>query len=182
MKQEELNKVLELHKKWLNNEEDGVRANLNGADLRNADLSVARLRGADLSCADLRNADLRGADLSDVKHDECTAFYTLQCPEEGSFIAFKKLRNGLIAKLMITEDALRSSATSLKCRASKAKVLAIYDEEGNNVEQGFSKQDVSFIYKVGTIVEPTKPFDTDRWNECASGIHFFMSRAVAEQY
>lgn len=54
----DLQKVLELHKKWLNNELSGERA-----DLRYADLRGANLRGADLRCADLRGADLRGADL-----------------------------------------------------------------------------------------------------------------------
>lgn len=33
MTQEELKAVLELHKKWLNNEADGARANLWGIDL-----------------------------------------------------------------------------------------------------------------------------------------------------
>ena len=71
MNSEELEKVLELHKKWLNGEKDGAVANLSvanlsgadlsGADLRNADLSEANLSGADLSGADLRNADLREA-------------------------------------------------------------------------------------------------------------------------
>lgn len=53
MKQEELQEILDAHKKWINNEDGGVRA-----DLRRADL-----RGANLSGADLRRADLRGADL-----------------------------------------------------------------------------------------------------------------------
>lgn len=59
----DLNKILDLHKKWLGNNPDGVRANLSGADLRGANLSVADLRAANLSGADLREADLRGADL-----------------------------------------------------------------------------------------------------------------------
>ena len=54
---EELEKVLDLHKKWLN-EQGGERANLRGADLRWADLRGANLRGADLFWADLRGADL----------------------------------------------------------------------------------------------------------------------------
>ena len=58
MKQEELNKILELHRKWLNAEEEGLRA----------DLSYANLNGSDLSYADLRNADLRGADLEYTKN------------------------------------------------------------------------------------------------------------------
>ena len=63
MTSEEIKKVLELHKKWLNNEQGGERADLSWADLREADLSEADLRWADLRCADLRCADLRGADL-----------------------------------------------------------------------------------------------------------------------
>ena len=157
-----LNEMLELHKKWLTWESGGVKLNLSGANLSGVDLS--------------------GANLHNVKHNENTAFFVLQCPDEGSFIGFKKLRDGKIAKLLIPEHAKRSSATTLKCRASEAFVLAIYDTEGNQVDSGMSKYDSSFIYKVGETVKPTQPFDNDRWNECGSGIHFFLSRAVAEQY
>lgn len=51
---EELNNILERHKKWLNDEEGGARA----------DLSCANLSGANLRGSNLRRADLRGADLS----------------------------------------------------------------------------------------------------------------------
>ena len=50
MKQEDLNRVLELHKKWLNNEPDGQKANLSGANLSYANLSGANL---DFSCLPL---------------------------------------------------------------------------------------------------------------------------------
>ncbi len=68
MEAEKLSKILELHKKWINNEPGGEQANLRGADLRiadlrGADLRIANLREADLWRADLRGADLRGADL-----------------------------------------------------------------------------------------------------------------------
>ena len=36
----ELNRILELHKKWINREEGGVSADLIGADLRDADLRL----------------------------------------------------------------------------------------------------------------------------------------------
>ena len=63
-----LQEILENHKKWLNGEDEGVRANLRGANLQHAnlysaDLKRANLRGADLRDADLYGADLRGADL-----------------------------------------------------------------------------------------------------------------------
>lgn len=63
MEAEKLSKILELHKKWINNEPGGEQANLRGADLRIANLGEANLRGADLWRADLRGADLEGADL-----------------------------------------------------------------------------------------------------------------------
>ena len=55
MNQQELNKVLELHKKWLIDEDGGQRANLRGANLRGADLLGADLLGADIdySCLPL---------------------------------------------------------------------------------------------------------------------------------
>jgi hypothetical protein len=63
MNKAEINKILDLHTKWLHDENDGSRANLYGANLSGADLSGADLYGADLSGADLYGADLSGADL-----------------------------------------------------------------------------------------------------------------------
>ena len=58
MTSEEIKQVLELHKKWLRNEQGGEKANLRWANLSGADLSWADLRRADLSEADLRGANL----------------------------------------------------------------------------------------------------------------------------
>lgn len=54
MTQDELDKILEAHKKWLNGEKDGVRANLHGTFLRNVNLYNANLSGADLMRAHIR--------------------------------------------------------------------------------------------------------------------------------
>ena len=62
-----IKEILEKHLVWLQNEENGKRANLTDADLTDADLTGANLTGADLTRADLRDADLTGADLSDSK-------------------------------------------------------------------------------------------------------------------
>jgi hypothetical protein len=62
MTKDELKKVLESHSRWLEGSE-GVKADLQGADLRGADLQGADLRGADLPGANLRGANLPGADL-----------------------------------------------------------------------------------------------------------------------
>ena len=157
-------------------------ADLSGANLRSANLRSADLRSADLSGADLSGADLSGADLLNVRYDECTGFFALVCPEEGSFIGYKKA-NGHIVKLRITEDALRSSATSRKCRCSKAEVLSIttLDGEDDGLTSIPSNYDSDFIYRVGTTVE-VEDFETDRWDECAAGIHFFITRQEAVQY
>ncbi len=62
----ELKEILEKHKKWVNGEDGGERANLRGANLCNATLCDAKLRGADLVNANLAGADLRGANLCDA--------------------------------------------------------------------------------------------------------------------
>jgi len=59
MKQKQLNKIIESHKKWLRDESRGERADLRGANLRDSNLSGANLRDSNLSGADLRGANLR---------------------------------------------------------------------------------------------------------------------------
>ena len=63
MNAEELRGILEKHKKWLNDEDDGERANLSESDLRWSNLSESNLSGSDLRWSDLRGSDLRGSDL-----------------------------------------------------------------------------------------------------------------------
>ncbi len=122
--------------------------------------------------ANLSNADLRGA-----SHE------FIACPELGEFIGFKKCRNDKIVKLLILEDALRLSATKRKCRASKVKVLDIYDICDSSVkfEEAVSQHDLNFIYKLGEIVE-VEGFDPNRWNECSTGIHFFLTEKEAKRW
>ena len=137
---------------------------------------------ADLSDADLRRANLRRANLSDADANENTTMFFIQCPTEGSFIAWKKAGDKIV-KLEICSDAKRSSSTSLKCRCSKAKVLEIQELNGekSNIKSIASNHDRSFWYNVGEIVE-VSDFDENRWNECASGIHFFIDRNMAVDY
>ena len=51
MERDQLQRILELHQKWLDNNPDGVRADLSEADLRGADLRGADLHGADFDFA-----------------------------------------------------------------------------------------------------------------------------------
>ena len=63
MTQEELQTILEKHKKWLNDVPGGERANLRGANLIGTNLEDANLRGANLEGANLKGANLKGANL-----------------------------------------------------------------------------------------------------------------------
>jgi len=70
MNRAKIKRILDLHKKWLNNEQGGVVADLHGADLCGADLKRADLSGADLRKANLCWANLRGAELTEVDLSE----------------------------------------------------------------------------------------------------------------
>lgn len=161
---------------------DLSRAIFDWANLNCTDLSYANLYGADLLEANLSGANLNGAILDNVKCNSRTSFLTLQCPEEGSFIGYKKAR-GHIIKLEILSDAKRSSATTRKCRCSAAKVLSITTLDGRDDGTQFisSGRDSNFVYRVGEIVR-VDDFDENRWNECSTGIHFFITRDEAVEY
>ncbi len=77
MPDEELGKILEAHRKWVESEgKEGKRANLSGAILRGADLSEVDLREANLQKANLSGAE--GLTASQVKFAESwgKAFYS----------------------------------------------------------------------------------------------------------
>ncbi len=148
-------------------------ADLCDADLHDADLHDADLRNANLYGADLHDADLRNANLCDAKNIPPLIATQMLIVAEGELIGYKKLVGGSICKLRIPVNAKRSNATGRKCRAEFAVVL-----EG----EGASQHDPNFIYKVGETVRPTESFCEDRWQECAAGIHFFLTREEAEAY
>ena len=171
---------------------DLYEAKLSGADLYGANLSGANLSGANLIGADLREANLIGANLyeADLRLAKNIPSYAcrLVCPEEGSFIGFKKAHTAspdfreAIVKLLITEDAKRSSATTRKCRCDKAKVISITSLDGKeNFTTAYSYYDRFFQYTVGQTVI-VDDFDEDRWNECSTGVHFFITREEAVDY
>ncbi|PVB19782.1 pentapeptide repeat-containing protein [Mycobacteroides abscessus] len=167
-------------------------ANLRGADLRGADLRGANLRGADLRGANLWEANLRGADLwganlrgANLRGAECADLIVARTrilPDEGKIIGWKKCLGGRIVSLAIPASARRSHAMGRKCRAEKAKVLAIFNQDGSEASEAYSTHDPGFVYRVGETVKPTEPFDPDMWNECAPGIHFYITRIEAENH
>lgn len=169
---------------------------LHGADLRyanlhGADLGHANLHGADLSDADLSYADLSDVDLRDANHVKLSIAKISILPDEGDIIGWKKayvdgtmLPKSVIVKLLIPSDAQRSNATGRKCRASKARVLDLQDKQGNSLPPdttAYSGHDTDFTYKKGETIH-VEDFDTNRWKECAPGIHFFITRIEAVEY
>ena len=167
-------------------------ADLRHADLRHADLRHADLYDADLRHADLRHADLRHANLYDADLPELAIAKTSILPD-GDIIGWKKAYvadmppTPVIVKLLIPSDAKRSNSTGRKCRASTARVLDLQDlqdRQGNSLPPdttAYSSFDPDFTYKKGETVH-VEDFDTNRWNECAPGIHFFITRIEAVKY
>ena len=208
---EELKKILYKHKKWLNDEDGGERANLSNANLYNADLSNADLRNADLynanlryanlryadliyadlryadliyadlSNADLSNADLSNANLHNAKLDEKEKTRCGWLLKE-EFHAYKKCRDNLIVELIIPKGSIVFSINNSKCRTNRAKVVSITDIEGTiTYNEAVSTQDKNFIYKVGAELE-IEDFNLMYNVECAEGIHFFRTREEAVFY
>ena len=109
----------------------------------------------------------------------------VSCAKEGTYVPSEnaKANDYVIVKLLIPENAKRSSASSRKCRCDKAQVIEIYNIDGTIAEERkcHSDYDHNFIYEVGKTIE-VKNFCENRWNECAEGIHFFINRQEAVDY
>ena len=135
--------------------------------------------------------------------DKLEELIPTKCPREGEFIAYKCCITGnnkelisynnflykgnekelvRIVKLRIPEDAKRSSFIEDKCRCNKAEVIDIYNPYTHkHYKIARSIYINNFIYRVGEIVKVDN-YDEDRWNECSSGIHFFMTEEEATDY
>jgi hypothetical protein len=150
-------------------------ADLSSADLRSANLSSANLSSADLSSANLSYANLSYANLSSAKNAEWAVAATRILPD-GALIGWKKCRDDIIVKLRIPEAAKRSHAFGRKCRAEFVEVLEVI-----GTEVAISQHDGVTQYKAGETVK------CDKWceefhEECAGGIHFFITKIEAEKY
>jgi hypothetical protein len=167
-------------------------ANLRGADLRGANLRGANLRGANLEGANLRGADLRGANLRGANLEganlrganligaknlsKLTTAQLSIVPQSGAFEGWAKCTYGVLVRLRIPAEAKRSNSTGRKCRAEFVEVLEVIDAEA-----GINQHDSKTAYRNGETVRCNE-WCEDRWQECAGGIHFFITREEAESY
>jgi hypothetical protein len=153
-------------------------ANLRDADLIGADLGGADLGGAYLGGANLRGANLRDANLRDAKGADLVIARTRILPG-GDLIGWKKCCDGVIVKLRIPAEAKRSNAFGRKCRAEWVEVLEVIG--GNGEKYATSLHDGKTEYRKGRIVKPDTWSD-DWQQECAGGIHFYITREEAEAH
>lgn len=178
-----------------------AEALIHTTDFQSVDLSMADFYRASFRDTNMEKSNLRctfeKADMSGLKFQSCNfegimlkdainvPYIPMTCPETGSFIGYKKAIGGVIIELEIPGDAKRSSANGRKCRCNKAYVRAIYKRnnigEWTEITEARSKFDPNFVYKVGEMVKVDN-FDENRWNECAPGIHFFISKQEAIDY
>jgi hypothetical protein len=153
-------------------------ANLSNAKLINANLSFVNMEDANFRNADLSNANLYRAYTYLIKLEGATLPDFSIVPKEGSFIAYKKLNSGAIAKLRVPEDAERISCLrSRTCRVSRAKVLEI----SNGLQKDVDILTKKLVYKVGKYVKPDS-FNNDIRHDNRNGINCFMTEKEAKEY
>ena len=148
-----LKEILEKHKKWLNYDKDGERANLREADLSYADLREADLSGADLSEADLRGADLRDADLSDAN------------------LSGADLRDADLSNANLSGADL-SNAVNVLSQIDYIKEHFEFTDEGVIAYKTFNNRYTppeKWVIQQGSII--TENVNFDRTNPCACGIN-----------
>ncbi len=150
-------------------------ANLAGANLDGAYLAGAYLADANLAHANLAHANLDGAYLADANLGALGKARISILPA-GDLIAWKKCQRGIVVKLKIPADARRSNSTGRKCRAEFADVLEVLGGDA-----GISCHDGKTRYVTGERVT-CDAWCEEWWNECAGGIHFFITREEAEAY
>lgn len=167
---------------------DLTKAELRSANLFHAELSYANLTKADLSGANLTNANLSNAVLNSTFLNWANLTGTHLNGVKGSLmeyrrgkiltqdiIGYKKCANDIIVTLLIPRGAIVFSANGRKCRTNRAKVIAI-----DGADRAYS----TYKYMTYYVGDEFNIYDFDlQYNEeCAPGIHFFMTRKEAEDY
>ena len=130
MDKKELDLILEKHEKWLDNENDGERANLRYANLRYANLRYANLRGANLQNVDLQNVDLRYADLRDANLQGADLDYScwpLWCGSLGVHID-DRLAKQLLYHLLYNAAYSKNISEEVKNALLKPDIVALANE------------------------------------------------------
>jgi hypothetical protein len=116
------------------------------------------------------DADLMGANLMGAKLPH------YQLPE-GRLVVWGR-KAGYLVKLQIPENAKRTaSLVGRKCRAEYAEVVEVIGATAAIVPN----INGTIIYRPGELVYPDS-YNDDPRIECTHGIHFFATKAEAEEY
>ena len=170
---------------------------LSGAIFRDADLSFACLAFGNFTRADFTGALFHETDVfrADFRGAIGLPYIPLLIPSTGAFVGWKRAvrritgaykreyDDSVIVKLLIPEDALRSTNQAYECRASKAVVLEVQDVEGNvlNGVPAFSIYNPNVIYIPGKEIIAER-WGEERWNLHEPGIYFYPDREQAVRY
>jgi hypothetical protein len=146
-----------------------TRAVMTDAIMVRANMTRAIMTGAIMDRANMTDAIMTGAILP----------HFAIVPEEGTFIAFKKVY-GAVLKIEVPATARRtSSLVGRKCRAEFVRVLEAVSGDTNAPYLGLHDDKTQYIPGKITTADS---FDGDIRVECTHGIHFFMTRQEAEEY
>ena len=209
-----LEEVLKAHQRWIDTggENDDDRAdfegvavgslplahrNLYGANFRNAVIPMSDLNHTNLQKADLTGVDIHGSCLyaADLRGAINPPFIPLECPDTGSFIAWKRCKskffdgdncydNSVIVKLLIPEDARRTSTLDRECRADKAVVLEIQSLDGevlhDTVAYSIYNRGATKYVPGETVI--AEHYTEERFVHHTQGIFFYINRQEAVEY
>ena len=180
-----------------------------GCVFRECDFSKCDMKKITFKGCSFYNCDFKEAELPPFFYpttmEDCVnvPYMPMACPEEGEFVGYKiasseQMTNtmpgiimpyenlghaNVLVTLKIPADARRSSSGGRKCRCDKAKVIGLefFGKGFEDANVAYSKFDARFEYRVGKEIS-VPFFDENRWNECSTGIHFFINRKEALQY
>ena len=164
-----------------------------GSSLRMASFFRTKLDKTNFSYADLSSADLLEADFH--KSTLCGAAFgnTRNMPyiptwlPVESFIGWVKVigeTESYIVKIKVLNDSQRFRGVGDICRCNKALVLEIQNLEGEKLDI----EEIEYHDKKGTLifhvweVTECEEWYPGRWNDCQSGITFFIDRHSAVLY
>ena len=108
-----LKEILEKHLKWVNNESDGERANLEEANLVGANLEEANLKEANLVGANLKEANLVGANLVGANLEEANLVGANL--EEANLVGANLKEANLVGANLVGANLDFSSGFSFNC-------------------------------------------------------------------
>jgi hypothetical protein len=174
MTQKQIKEVLEKHLDWLNDENGGEVANLNGANLYGANLYGADLRGAYLQWANFSGANLNGANLreADLREADLRGAYLQWANFSGANLNGANLHKANLSGANLSGANL-SGAIGLLSSAEYMQQNFICDDNGYIVyraQNGRNEHPKHWVFEPGKFL--TEVPNADRCTGCGCGVSF----------